>query len=616
VEILISISFVGMFGLLLWLRHGGYIERIYFPSESRFRREAWRSAARAAGLTGVVETSRDLSGWAGRVHVRLSRYETEVSGTRLVLSGPGLAGGFTVRPEALETTLRAAVGQREVEIGDETFDRLAWIQGSPALAHALLDRPAREAFRSVFGGYLQRAGKMPFLASALLDDGTLSLDVPEVPKRKGTTEGALDALFAAITGKEASEGGSLGRPERLPEVLEAALAFARRLEPPADVARRIAENLRDEPLPGVRVRSLTVLVREFPDHPATREALLAAREDPDAEVRLRAAAELGEEGRDVLLALAEGEGAEDATTARAVTALGTRLDPGEARRLLSQALRTRRTATARACIEVLGRQRGPDSVAMLARVLAVERGELAVAAADALGATRDPAAEAPLVEALDSRPRELRLAAARALGLVGTAAAVPPLKAAEARHSDLARAARQAIAEIQARLTGAEPGQLSLATAPGEAGQLSLADADPAGRLTLAESVAGAEGRAATEVRAAGEVRAASEERTATEGRAATEVRAAGEERTATEGRAVTEVRAAGDERTATEVQAAGEERTATRERTATEQRTATRERTAPEQGTAAADHPATDARRATEDPPRRPPAERPRTRE
>ena len=318
-EILISISFVGMFGLLLWLRHGGYIERIYFPAESRFRREAWRSAARAAGLTGVVETSRDLSGWAGRVHVRLSRYETEVSGTRLVLSGPGLAGGFTVRPEALETTLRAAVGQREVEIGDETFDRLAWIQGSPALAHALLDRPAREAFRSVFGGYLQRAAKMPFLASALLDDGTLSLDVPEVPKRKGTTEGALDALFAAITGKEASEGGSLGRPERLPEVLEAALAFARRLEPPADVARRIAENLRDEPMPGVRVRSLTVLAREFPDHPATREALLAARKDPDAEVRLRAAAELGEEGRDVLLALAEGEGAEDATTARGST---------------------------------------------------------------------------------------------------------------------------------------------------------------------------------------------------------------------------------------------------------------------------------------------------------
>ena len=43
---------------------------------------------------------------------------------------------------------------------------------------------------------------------------------------------------------------------------------------------------------------------------------------------------------------------------------------------------------------------------------------------------------------------------------------------------------RQAIAEIQARLAGAEPGQLSLAG--GEAGALSLADGEP-GRLTLAD---------------------------------------------------------------------------------------------------------------------------------
>jgi HEAT repeat protein len=229
-----------------------------------------------------------------------------------------------------------------------------------------------------------------------------------------------------------------------------------------------------------------VLAREFPKHPATREALLAAREDPDAEVRLRAALELGDEGRDVLLALASGEGAEDATTARAVAALGARLDPGEARKLLGRALRTRRIATAQACIEVLGRQRGPDAVTMLARVLAVEKGDLAVAAADALGTTHDAGAEAPLVRVLDSPSGALREAAARALGRAGTATAVPPLKAAESRHYDLARPARQAIAEIQARLAGAEPGQLSLAAAEGEVGRLSLADTDPAGRLTLA----------------------------------------------------------------------------------------------------------------------------------
>ncbi len=66
--------------------------------------------------------------------------------------------------------------------------------------------------------------------------------------------------------------------------------------------------------------------------------------------------------------------------------------------------------------------------------------------------------------------------------------AVAPLREAAERSGDLRRAARQAIAEIQARLAGAEPGQLSLAG--GEAGALSLADGEP-GRLTLADGEPG-----------------------------------------------------------------------------------------------------------------------------
>ncbi|HVR97938.1 MAG TPA: hypothetical protein VMW27_15070 [Thermoanaerobaculia bacterium] len=47
-----------------------------------------------------------------------------------------------------------------------------------------------------------------------------------------------------------------------------------------------------------------------------------------------------------------------------------------------------------------------------------------------------------------------------------------------ARDSDLHRATRQAIAEIQARLPSASPGQLSIAG--DEAGQLSIAPAEAA----------------------------------------------------------------------------------------------------------------------------------------
>lgn len=68
----------------------------------------------------------------------------------------------------------------------------------------------------------------------------------------------------------------------------------------------------------------------------------------------------------------------------------------------------------------------------------------------------------------------------------GDATAVQPLQeAAERSLFDLTlrQAARQAVAEIQSRLHGASPGQISLAEA--EAGQLSLAPFE-AGQLSLA----------------------------------------------------------------------------------------------------------------------------------
>jgi HEAT repeat protein len=276
----------------------------------------------------------------------------------------------------------------------------------------------------------------------------------------------------------------LGSLEHLGEVLTRTIALARRLATPADVPRRLAHNLKTEPVAGVRQQVLATLAREFPDEPVARAALRAARADPDAEVRLRAGIALGAEGRDVLVAIAGGEGATDETTQRAVAALGWHLTTPEAVGILRNALRTRREATARACLGTLGRRRGPRVVPTLAKVLAVEKPGLAAAAAEALGATGDPSAEPSLLAALEGEAPEVRVAAARALGRVGTTAAVPPLKDLEERDRACRAAARQAIAEIQARLTGAAPGQLSLAG--GEAGQLSLAEGEE-GRLSLSD---------------------------------------------------------------------------------------------------------------------------------
>jgi len=70
----------------------------------------------------------------------------------------------------------------------------------------------------------------------------------------------------------------------------------------------------------------------------------------------------------------------------------------------------------------------------------------------------------------------------------GTAAAVLPLQETAVRKGAdrrLRRAVGQAVAEIQSRIEGGSPGQLSIADA--ESGQLSLAGQDPAGRVSIAK---------------------------------------------------------------------------------------------------------------------------------
>jgi hypothetical protein len=165
---------------------------------------------------------------------------------------------------------------------------------------------------------------------------------------------------------------------------------------------------------------------------------------------------LGEEGRETLLALVTRTGTDDSCAARAISALGESLSEGLAQATLRRALGgAGRPQAAQACLGALGRLGRPE-------------------------------AEGLMVEALRSPDPQVQAAAARALGQAGTAAAVAALREAMAPRGDLVRSVgRQAIAEIQARLAGAEPGQLSLAG--GEAGALSLADGEP-GRLSLADA--------------------------------------------------------------------------------------------------------------------------------
>ena len=464
------------FGALLVAAVAGSIAYLIAAAKGRSRAAAWHNAAGAVGLTDIEASERfgvpsKLTGRSGPLAVTLERYQRGKyeSGTRITVRGMGHdVAGLSLRREGLATAFEKAVGEREIELGDAAFDAELYVQGSAPLARAVLDAPTRRLVVELLRGHVPAGGGGSVDARVTL---------------------AGDALRA-----ELQQRAFIPPPERLPEVLATLLAVARRLSAPPDVARRLADNLRTEPEPGVRLQSLLMLLREFGDRPAAREALLAARTDASAAVRLRAGIALGPEGRDVLLELATAESSDDTCAAGAVAALDDQLPQERAEAILGHALRARRVATARACIRALGRGARVTAIGTLAKVLALEQGELGVEAAQALAVTAQPAAQPPLLAALSSISPAVRVAAASALGTLGDVGAVPPLRAAAASasaDSALKRAVRQSVAEIQSRLAGAAPGQLSLIAEGAEAGRLSLADDGASGRLSLAEPAAG-----------------------------------------------------------------------------------------------------------------------------
>ena len=408
----------------------------------RRRLRDWQDAADVCGLQ-VVETS----GWspqlttrAGPVTVTLeAAYGDE---TRVFIRGPVSPSlhAVSIRREPL---LRRAP---EIEIGDPSFDSTFFIEGPKRHVLALLDAEMRDR--------MIRANKESRLQ---ISTGILLAELPDKM-----------VLF----------------------LLSLLVDIGQRLAQPMDVLQRLTDNAHRDPEPGVRLQNLLLLARELPGEPWTVEALRTACSDPSPGIRLRAAQELGAEGRGVLLELAEGL-EDDASSAQAVSLLGGELPGERTQSILFGALRKRSLQAARACLEALGKSGDAAAIDALAKVTTLEEGELASAAALALGATGNRAVEPPLIDALQREQADLRVAAASALGRIGSAAAVLPLQEAAERfwHDlELRRTSRQAIAEIQSRLQGASPGQLSLEEA--EAGQLSLAQSG-AGQLSLAPDPAG-----------------------------------------------------------------------------------------------------------------------------
>ncbi|HYH44512.1 MAG TPA: hypothetical protein VEG34_02415 [Thermoanaerobaculia bacterium] len=426
---------VGAGGAAVW---AGYRSA---EAEHRRRAEELRAAGQAAGLTfSVAEenlvTGPSLDGRLGPLQVHLSRYGKgkHDEGTRIAVQGfgPG-AAGLSLEQEGV---LSGFID--EIEVGSPGFDRDIHVQGAALLLLALLDAGTRRRVSRLMQG---------FVALGTRETG-------ETGKAVAVDARLRDGLLEVWVKDGSAAAAQLGG------VLAGVLEVAWRLQAPDDIPGRLAENLRSEPETGVRLKILRVLQRELPEHPATLDSLLAALGDPSDDVRLRAAVALGEAGRGTLLDLVASEATADSCAARAVAALGGRLPAEQAEAALGRALARGHFETARACMEELAFRWGTCS-------------------------------EGVLLQALASGEPALILAAVHALGQMGTVAAVAPLRPlAEPRRGELAAAARQAIAAIQSRLTGAAPGQLSLAA--GEAGALSLAPEAGAVSLTPTAEAAAA----------------------------------------------------------------------------------------------------------------------------
>lgn len=330
------------------------------------RLQAWQDAAVSCGLQIMASDAQQpkLEALAGLLWVRIETCGDNGQSTRVAIAAPGPPDFVVVRirPESFVES------EEEIEIGDELFDSTFLIKGPAPMVLALLDAETRR------------------LLLRLKTETRLEISLGEFRAENDSDEKILALL---------------------PLLLDAGKRFVQ----PPDVARRLAENVRQDPETRVRLQSLLFLIREYPEEPETVEALRAS-------------------------------GAATVVDA-------------------------------------------------LAKLMAQEEGTLAIAAAQTLGETGSPAAEPPLILALQRESADLRMAAIKALGRVGTASAVMPLMEAAERSwldADLRRATGQAIAEIQSRLQGASPGQLSLAGA--ETGQLSLAEAE-AGQLSFAADQAG-----------------------------------------------------------------------------------------------------------------------------
>jgi hypothetical protein len=413
------------------------------------RRQALAALAEAVGLGGVTFDGTDaLSGTHGALRVRCeTRVLVRVRPVAAVTID-GIARDLSMRPYGMLARVERARGQAPFESGDEAFDRALHVRGAPLTLRALLDAETRaRAHDAVCGRPLGRAAMLAIAG------------------------GAMAAQFA---------GEWFEDTPRLAEGVRGLVDLAHRLEPADAEPERLARIVRTDPLARVRLLALRALVKAAPGSTEAARAVRHAYTDADGAVRLRAAVMGGDKaGRQVLRALAAATDVADDLSAEAIEALG-RTIGRPAMRAILEGCPAGRPRTQEGVLRVLEGGDADDAAAIASALVRFDDRVAAIGVA-ILGALAAPGTEDALLAAAARADPAVRLAVAHALGAVGSARAVPVLHELEAQGGPVLRAAREAVVAVQARLSGASPGQVALAS--GGEGRLAVAEHD--GRVSL-----------------------------------------------------------------------------------------------------------------------------------
>jgi hypothetical protein len=416
-----------------------------------YTRHSWKRTAERLGLahsTGLFGGA-EMQGEIDGIWVKINKVEKGY--VNLTVEGRGrIRQGLKLGSENLFTRTMAP----DILTGDAAFDYDVRITGDEAVSLAVLNHATRQVvLRTVVA------------AGAKIEKGRIVV-----------TKGRLGEVARAV-----------------PSVVD----LAKQIEMDDNmIAANLAANATQDPLQGVRLRNLRVLLdgyRKDEITAATCRKLLLRRSQP--ELRLEAAIFLGKEGLEAVSEIARSDTYSEDLRVRAVDSLARASWAAQTAPLLDELLEVRSSRIRRVAINGLGLCRYQPAVTRLQSLIRGADPGTAEEIAVALTRIADPMTEPGLIQLLDHINTRVRTAAVRGLAQIGTAAAVEPLMALTTGFglSPLSRDAKTAIQQIQGRISGGEQGQLSVVLSDEHEGALSPASDSESGGLSHADETAKAD---------------------------------------------------------------------------------------------------------------------------